>query len=67
MLLISPLIFTIDCRQTLNNPAVKEINSMFKSKTILSQMQSFILGYDFKKVVEEHNGDKAGCTRREHY
>lgn len=31
---------------------------MFKSKTILSQMQSLISGYDFKNVVSEHNGDK---------
>jgi len=31
---------------------------MFKSKTVLSQMQSFISGYDFKKVVSEHKGDK---------
>jgi len=31
---------------------------MFKSKTVLSQMQSFISGYDFKKVVSEHDGDK---------
>lgn len=31
---------------------------MFKGKTVLSQMQSIIFGYDFKKVVREHNGDK---------
>ncbi|MGC9385080.1 MAG: IS4 family transposase [Kosmotogaceae bacterium] len=31
---------------------------MFKSKTILSQMQSFISGYDFKNAVSEYNGDK---------
>jgi len=31
---------------------------MFKSKTVLSQMQSFILGYEFKKLVSEHGGDK---------
>jgi len=31
---------------------------MFKNKTVLSQMQSFISGYDFEKVVSEHNGDK---------
>lgn len=31
---------------------------MFKNKTVLSQMQSFISGYDFEKAVSEHNGDK---------
>ena len=31
---------------------------MFKSKTILLQMQSIISGYDFKKVVSEYEGDK---------
>jgi len=31
---------------------------MFKSKTVLSQMQSFISGYNFEKVVSEHKGDK---------
>jgi len=31
---------------------------MFTSKTILSQMQSFIFGYDFKNLVSEYNGDK---------
>ncbi len=31
---------------------------MFTTKTILSQMQSFISGYDFEKVVLAHNGDK---------
>jgi hypothetical protein len=31
---------------------------MFNTNTVLSQMQSFIWGYDFKKVVSEHNGDK---------
>ncbi len=35
-----------------------EINSMFKGKTVLKQMQSFISGYDFNNVVSEHNGDK---------
>ncbi len=31
---------------------------MFKGKTVLSQMQSKIFGYDFKKTVNEYNGDK---------
>ncbi len=31
---------------------------MFKTKTILSQMQSFISGYEFEKYVSEYNGDK---------
>lgn len=31
---------------------------MFKGKTVLSQMQSIIFGYDFKKTVNQHNGDK---------
>jgi hypothetical protein len=31
---------------------------MFKTKTVLSQLQSFISGYEFKKVISEHNGDK---------
>ena len=31
---------------------------MFTNKTILMQMQALISGYDFKKVVLEHNGDK---------
>lgn len=31
---------------------------MFKTKTVLSQMQSFISGYDFEKYVSEYNGDK---------
>jgi hypothetical protein len=31
---------------------------MFKGKTVLAQMQSLIFGYDFKKAVENHNGDK---------
>ncbi len=31
---------------------------MLKTKTVLSQMQSFISGYDFKKYVSEYNGDK---------
>ena len=31
---------------------------MFKTKTVLSQMQSFISGYEFEKYVSEHNGDK---------
>lgn len=31
---------------------------MFKTKTVLSQMQSFIWGYDFNKAVAEHDGDK---------
>ena len=35
-----------------------EINSMYKGKTVLSQMQSKIFGYDFKKTVNEYNGDK---------
>ncbi|HQO40108.1 MAG TPA: IS4 family transposase [Spirochaetota bacterium] len=32
---------------------------MFKSKTVLLQMQSLISGYDFKKLVFEHDGDKS--------
>jgi len=35
---------------------------MFKSKTVLLQMQSLISGYDFKKLVIEHNGDKSVKT-----
>ncbi|MDY6895897.1 MAG: IS4 family transposase [Thermotogota bacterium] len=31
---------------------------MFKTKTVLSQMQSFISGYEFEKYVSENNGDK---------
>jgi len=31
---------------------------MFKGKTVLVQMQSLIFGYDFKKTVDEHSGDK---------
>jgi len=31
---------------------------MFKGKTVLKQMQSFISGYDFKNAVSEYNGDK---------
>lgn len=31
---------------------------MYKGKTVLVQMQSFIFGYDFKKTVDEHSGDK---------
>ena len=31
---------------------------MYKGKTVLSQMQSIIFGYDFKKTVNEYNGDK---------
>ncbi|MDA3780044.1 MAG: DUF4372 domain-containing protein [Bacteroidales bacterium] len=31
---------------------------MYKGKTVLSQMQSIIFGYEFLKVVNEHNGDK---------
>lgn len=31
---------------------------MIKKSTVLRQMQSFIYGYDFKKAVSEHNGDK---------
>ena len=58
MLLIPTLIIIIESRQTLNNSAVKEINSMYKGKTVLVQMQSFIFGYDFKKTVDEHSGDK---------
>jgi len=42
--------------------AKSEINSMFKSKTVLLQMQSLISGYDFKKLVIEHNGDKSVKT-----
>ena len=31
---------------------------MFNTKTVLSQMQSFISGYEFEKYVSEYNGDK---------
>ena len=31
---------------------------MFKTKTVLSQMQALISGYDFQKIVKEYNGDK---------
>jgi Domain of unknown function (DUF4372) len=31
---------------------------MFKTKTVLSQMQAFISGYEFEKYVLEYNGDK---------
>lgn len=31
---------------------------MFKTKTVLSQLQSFISGYEFKKVISEYRGDK---------
>ncbi|MCP4762866.1 MAG: IS4 family transposase [archaeon] len=31
---------------------------MFKTKTVLSQMQSLISGYEFEKYVSKHNGDK---------
>jgi cobalamin biosynthesis Co2+ chelatase CbiK len=32
-----------------------EINRIHKGKTVLSQMQSIIFGYEFKKVVNEYN------------
>lgn len=31
---------------------------MYQGKTVLQQMQSLISGYDFKKIVFEHHGDK---------
>lgn len=31
---------------------------MYQGKTVLQQMQSLISGYDFKKIVSEHKGDK---------
>lgn len=31
---------------------------MFNTKSILSQMQAFISGYEFEKCVSEYNGDK---------
>jgi len=31
---------------------------MFKTKTVLFQLQALISGYDFRKLVLEHNGDK---------
>lgn len=31
---------------------------MFKTRTVLSQMQVLIFGYDFQKIVKEYNGDK---------
>jgi len=31
---------------------------MYKTKTVLSQMQSFISGYEFEKYVSEYKGDK---------
>lgn len=33
---------------------------MFKTKTVLLQMQTLISGYDFKNAVSEYNGDKGG-------
>ncbi len=35
---------------------------MFKTKTVLSQMQSFISGYEFEKYVSEYSGDKGVRT-----
>lgn len=58
MLLISPLKDIVGLSKSSIPQQLKEINSMFKSKTILSQMQSFISGYDFKNAVSEYNGDK---------
>ena len=58
MLLISELYWNNESDQTLKIPAVTEINSMYKGKTVLSQMQSIIFGYDFRKTVNEYNGDK---------
>ena len=31
---------------------------MIQTNSILSELQEKISGYDFKKVVNEHNGDK---------
>jgi hypothetical protein len=58
MLLISLLKDIVGLPKSSIPQQLKEINSMFKSKTILSQMQSFISGYDFKNTVSEYNGDK---------
>ncbi len=35
---------------------------MFNTKTVLSQLQSFIFGYDFKNIIDSHQGDKGVKT-----
>jgi hypothetical protein len=35
---------------------------MFNTKTVLSQLQSFIFGYDFKNIIDFHQGDKGVKT-----
>jgi len=51
MLLISLLKDIVGLLKSSIPQQLQEINSMFKSKTVLSQMQSFISGYDFKNAV----------------
>ena len=58
MLLISLLKDIVGLLKSSIPQQLQEINSMFKSKTVLSQMQSLISGYDFKNAVSEYNGDK---------
>ena len=58
MLLISLLKDIVGLLKSSIPQQLQEINSMFKSKTVLLQMQSLISGYDFKNAVSEYNGDK---------
>jgi hypothetical protein len=58
MLLISPLWIIVGLPKSSIIQQLREINSMFKTKTVLFQLQAFISGYDFKKLVSEHNWDK---------
>lgn len=37
---------------------------MFNTKTVLSQLQSFIFGYDFKNITNLHQGDRGVKTFR---
>ncbi len=53
MLLISLLKDIVGLLKSSIPQQLQEINSMFKSKTVLSQMQSLISGYDFKNAVSE--------------
>jgi len=58
MLLISPLWIIVGLPKSSIIQQLQEINSMFKTRTVLSQLQALISGYDFRKIVSEHNGDK---------
>lgn len=51
MLLISPPVIIIDCRQTLNNPPVKAINSMFSIADIYKSRLDIEL---FFKWMKQH-------------